>query len=289
MSQSLSGGGSGQGHEQSVDYANYLLELTKEKRIFIQEHKYRATVANLNIEKVTAKLMSMEELKEKEGMEEEKSSDSESIQSPSPKHKEEKVAVVETVSRQEKEAASRGNAYRIEKSCTKEDITQLVMDVSRPEADKALLRKWIDGFLPALQQNAYLLGKPNVTQMLGVRGFKDSLKKGIPTEVRGDAWEAILGNELRISDKLYDALLARVRLCEENLESEVQFRKNIKVIESDLHRTYSHLGHFRFGEKLYQPLKNILAAYSVFRLDLGYVQGMSYIAGSFLLHTGDEV
>ena len=40
--------------------------------------------------------------------------------------------------------------------------------------------------------------------------------------------------------------------------------------------------------KLYQPLKNILAAFSIFRPDLDYVQGMSYLAASMLLHTGDE-
>ena len=39
---------------------------------------------------------------------------------------------------------------------------------------------------------------------------------------------------------------------------------------------------------MYQPLKNILAAFSVFRPDVGYVQGMSYIAGSLLMHAGDE-
>jgi len=60
------------------------------------------------------------------------------------------------------------------------------------------------------------------------------------------------------------------------------------VIEEDLHRTYTDLGYFRHGKKLYQPLKNILAAFSVFRPDMGYVQGMSYIAGSLLMHTGDE-
>jgi len=32
----------------------------------------------------------------------------------------------------------------------------------------------------------------------------------------------------------------------------------------------------------------VLAAFSVFRPDVGYVQGMSYIAGSLLMHTGDE-
>jgi hypothetical protein len=46
---------------------------------------------------------------------------------------------------------------------------------------------------------------------------------------------------------------------------------------------------FRFGNKLYQPLKNILLAYSLYRPDLGYVQGMSYVAGSLLLHYGQEL
>ena len=32
-----------------------------------------------------------------------------------------------------------------------------------------------------------------------------------------------------------------------------------------------------------------MAAFSVFRPDVGYVQGMSYIAGSLLMHTGDEL
>ena len=40
--------------------------------------------------------------------------------------------------------------------------------------------------------------------------------------------------------------------------------------------------------KLYQPLKNVLASFAVFRPDIGYVQGMSYIAGSLLMHIGDE-
>lgn len=66
------------------------------------------------------------------------------------------------------------------------------------------------------------------------------------------------------------------------------FKKNTKVIEEDLHRTYSDLKVFRFGNKLYQPLKNVLQAYSIFRPDLGYVQGMSYVAASIILHYGNE-
>ena len=89
--------------------------------------------------------------------------------------------------------------------------------------------------------------------------------------MRGDVWESFIGNDLRINKPLYNALLTKVRLSEENIENDLAFRKNIKVIEEDLHRTYTDLGYFRYGEKLYQPLKNMLAAFSVFRPDLGYV------------------
>ena len=75
----------------------------------------------------------------------------------------------------------------------------------------------------------------------------------------------------------------RVRLCQENAEKDNQFRKNQKVIDEDLHRTYSEMNIFRFGNKLSQPLRNVLLAYSLLRPDLGYVQGMSYVAGSLLL------
>lgn len=56
-----------------------------------------------------------------------------------------------------------------------------------------------------------------------------------------------------------------------------------------MHRTFGELGHFRYGNKLYQPLRNVLIAYSMLRPDLGYVQGMSYVAGSILLHCENEV
>ena len=65
--------------------------------------------------------------------------------------------------------------------------------------------------------------------------------------------------------------MERVRLAEINHDNDEQFKKNIKVIEVDLHRTFGELGSFRVGGLLYQPLKNILAAFSIFRTDLGYV------------------
>lgn len=84
-------------------------------------------------------------------------------------------------------------------------------------------------------------------------------------------------------------MIDRAKLCQENADRDTVFQKNQKVIEADLHRTYSEMNIFRFGNKLYQPLKNILYAFSLLRPDLGYVQGMSYVAGSLLLHYGTEL
>lgn len=111
----------------------------------------------------------------------------------------------------------------------------------------------------------------------------------MPSELRKYVWSLVVPNNLKITEKLYSVLLKRAKICTENAEKDSQFRKNLKVIEEDLHRTYSEMNVFRYGNDLYQPLKNVLMAYSLFRPDLGYVQGMSYVAGSLLLHYGSEL
>ena len=49
--------------------------------------------------------------------------------------------------------------------------------------------------------------------MTGNKSFKEALKKGIPIEVRGEVWAELLGNPLRVTIDLYNALLKRVRLA----------------------------------------------------------------------------
>ena len=97
-----------------------------------------------------------------------------------------------------------------------------------------------------------------------------------------------MGNALRITPVLFDSLLARVRLAEKNLDDFPGYKKNIKVIDVDLHRTFTDLSMFRQGSIYHQSLRNILCAFSLFRPDMGYVQGMSYIAGTLLIHLNDE-
>jgi len=131
-----------------------------------------------------------------------------------------------------------------------------------PEEKSNNIKRWQDDYLPKLLLNQDLSGS---------KKFKDDLRRGIPPEIRSEVWTQLIGNHIRCSPILYESLLVRVRVAEENMDKDLQFKKNIKVIEEDLHRTFSDLGIFRFGQSLYQPLKNMLAAFSVFRTDLGYV------------------
>jgi TBC1 domain family member 14 len=43
----------------------------------------------------------------------------------------------------------------------------------------------------------------NKGDLAGNKNFKESLKKGVPLEVRGEVWEALIGNEQRVNLKLY--------------------------------------------------------------------------------------
>jgi len=110
-----------------------------------------------------------------------------------------------------------------------------------------------------------------MSELADNKKFKNDLKKGIPIEIRGEVWSHIIGNQLRISETLYESLLVRFKFAEKNPDSDPAFRKNIKVIEVDLHRTFTDLSHFRAGGILHQPLKNILSAFAMHRTDLGYV------------------
>lgn len=156
----------------------------------------------------------------------------------------------------------------------------LVPSTSSENAD---LKLWREKLLLELKQ---------VPPSKASKKLLSSLKKGVPLEYRSLAWTTMIGNELRITDKLYELLLERAQLHMSQLGVMDQleagaFKKNLKVIEEDLHRTFGELGHFRQGNPLYQPLKNVLVAYSMLRPDLGYVQGMSYVAGCLLIYSTD--
>jgi TBC1 domain family member 14 len=73
-------------------------------------------------------------------------------------------------------------------------------------------------------------------------------------------------------------------LEEEEVEEECTNREeSAALISLDLERTFPTLSFFSGEGPLYHSLWNVLSAYVVYRPDIGYVQGMGYLAATLLL------
>uniref|UniRef100_A0A3Q3WZ26 Rab-GAP TBC domain-containing protein n=1 Tax=Mola mola TaxID=94237 RepID=A0A3Q3WZ26_MOLML len=99
--------------------------------------------------------------------------------------------------------------------------------------------------------------------------------KGIPLQLRGQAWALLLDIE-----KVKAVLL---KYCE-RINSML-----IKQIDLDINRTFRNHIMFkdRFGVKQ-QALFHVLAAYSVYNTEVSYCQGMSQIAAILLIYLNEE-
>eukprot|EP00756_Hemistasia_phaeocysticola_P049238 Hpha_TRINITY_DN23686_c0_g1::TRINITY_DN23686_c0_g1_i1::g.57536::m.57536 len=91
--------------------------------------------------------------------------------------------------------------------------------------------------------------------------------EGVPSRMRPDVWERATGNSLCITPELYDICLRRGEGA---------------GIELDLGRTFPCFQFFREGATR-SALQGVLEAYAGFRPDVGYVQGMAYVAAVLLL------
>ena len=104
--------------------------------------------------------------------------------------------------------------------------------------------------------------------------------KGIPDSVRGMVWRLLADcdEEISNSDVQYSQLLER------NSTPEVK-----EQIHKDIHRTMPN--HILFEEKGQgrQMLTNVLTAYSVYKPEVGYCQGMGFITAMFLMFMPEEV
>ena len=69
--------------------------------------------------------------------------------------------------------------------------------------------------------------------------------------------------------------------------SKVSREESIKIIATDIPRTFSKEHIFK-SEAYFETLQKVLEAFSVYRPDIGYVQGMSYICGIVCLLTNTD-
>ncbi|KAL7865930.1 hypothetical protein SRHO_G00111770 [Serrasalmus rhombeus] len=110
---------------------------------------------------------------------------------------------------------------------------------------------------------------------------KRYVRKGVPNEYRALIWMAASGAQqhLQMNHGYYHSLLRGRH--DHHLE---------QTIRTDLHRTFPDNIHFRDSSQLclQTALFNVLLAYGHHNKDIGYCQGMNFIAGYLLIITKDE-
>ncbi|XP_065176008.1 TBC1 domain family member 12-like [Sycon ciliatum] len=168
--------------------------------------------------------------------------------------------------------------------------------IKREEEESSRLSYWLKDVLPHWET------------MHGVRKTKDLWWCGLPTRVRGQVWKRALGNDLQITHDLFEISRARatemiklgVKTKSDDKETSSSTNSgesgsaylvsaksreaSVQLIHLDVRRTFPLLGIFQEGGPLHKDLHDVLCAYSCYRPDMGYVQGMSFLAAVFILN-----
>ena len=119
------------------------------------------------------------------------------------------------------------------------------------------------------------------------------LEKGIPPLLRSQVWPLLIGNVLKITPEVYEIYKTRAlgnhRSSIDSTDiSEFGKETTVRLIDEDLKRTFVPLGFFSIGEPMYMKIHELLLIYAFYRPDIGYVQGMSFIAGILAVHIPDS-
>lgn len=114
----------------------------------------------------------------------------------------------------------------------------------------------------------------------------DCVKKGVPRNLRGSIWKFLSGQQC-IHGAVNSSQADRSELCYEDLLKQLTTHQHAILI--DLGRTFP--GHPYFAKALgpgQLELFNLLKAYSLLDTEVGYCQGISFIAGILLMHMEEK-
>ncbi|XP_041124629.1 TBC1 domain family member 12-like isoform X2 [Polyodon spathula] len=138
---------------------------------------------------------------------------------------------------------------------------------------------------------------PNWEAIRNTRKVRELWWQGLPPSVRGKVWSLAVGNELNITHELYEIFLSRAKerwksFSETGSENEAEDsgtsgadrESSLDLIKLDISRTFPSLFIFQKGGPYHDLLHSVLGAYTCYRPDVGYVQGMSFIAAVLILN-----
>lgn len=128
--------------------------------------------------------------------------------------------------------------------------------------------------------------------------FLPFIKSGIPEDIRRVFWPKAIGNHLKITPDTYVLYRTRAQMdtfirhigqeegeLEEDLDpNDIDKEKSIQLIPTDVKRIFESLDLFAQNQPLHTRTKEVLEAYTYFRPDIGYVQGMCHVCALLTLH-----
>lgn len=122
--------------------------------------------------------------------------------------------------------------------------------------------------------NVYVL--PKFERVQNTKKVRELWWRGLPPSVRGRVWKLAISNNLNVTPHLYNLCLDRAMSSPNN--------ESLAAIRLDVSRTFPTLCVFQEGGPLFDSLQGILAAYAIYRPDVGYVQGMSFVGAVLSLN-----
>ncbi|CAH0475455.1 unnamed protein product [Peronospora belbahrii] len=116
-------------------------------------------------------------------------------------------------------------------------------------------------------------------------------RQGIPPSIRARVWPMAIGNKLKVTPEMFKIYRRRAAAYKKDrVAKEVDGtvdggrEHTLALIDTDLPRTFPSLKLFDSSGPYYAFLLEVLETYACYRPDLGYIQGMSYLAAMLCLH-----
>ncbi|KAI8866332.1 TBC-domain-containing protein [Ramicandelaber brevisporus] len=150
----------------------------------------------------------------------------------------------------------------------------------RMSLDKAHARAIMDGVEDGINWEFWGMLINDYDNMVKKHGrlVTQHIHEGIPESIRGAMWQNIAQSKDSDLEERYAELLGQEAAPQHD-----------KLIKSDVPRTFSSMELFRErGGPGQERMYNVLKAYSLYDPEVGYCQGLSFIAAALLIYMPDE-